>query len=181
MKKIQSKILIILILSCSYLNGLHHSKNIFDLDIKIVKERIACGLNIDKKDTSGNTALKDAVLYNKIEIVEFLIKKGANVNTQNEAGISPLMLASRDNLIEIAKFLINSNADIRLKDKKNYSALTYAKRFGHLEIVKLIKGSKQYSEYLEYLEKLKKEVDKSLHLQGPILNLINEYLIEALE
>ncbi len=80
-------------------------------DIEAVKELISAGVNLDKQDNGGNTALIWASYNNHIEIVKELIKAGAHLDKVNDDGNTALLLASIYNNIEIVKELLENFAD----------------------------------------------------------------------
>ena len=72
-----------------------HSNKFFS--IKIIRELINCGANMDVQDSSGWTALMMACRYSNcdsnFETVKLLIESGANIDMQDDEGwITALVL-----------------------------------------------------------------------------------------
>src|SRR3990167_10823546 len=55
--------------------------------LDVMQELIKRGININKPDVTGNTALHWAVDHNNLEMVTFLLKNGANPNAYTLAGL----------------------------------------------------------------------------------------------
>ena len=91
------------------------NKNIFNL---LVKNKV----NINAKDTYGNTPLMDAVLNDNYESVSILIKNNVDLNMQGKDGRTAMMLMAVDPLdINIPKGFINTNIlNIFLSSKSNF-------------------------------------------------------------
>jgi len=64
-------------------------------DIDTVKDLIKSGVNINKKNSLGDTPLITATLCGHINIIKKLIKSGVNINKKNSLGDTPLNLAKR--------------------------------------------------------------------------------------
>lgn len=103
------------------------SGKIMDNDIKSVKEMIAAGADINKKDFNGYTPLMTACHYNHIEIAKILISADADLNVQeNSYGYTPLILVCQYKYHDLAKYLISKGADINIKGKEGATALIAA-------------------------------------------------------
>ncbi len=63
---------------------------------KMIDFLLKKGIDVNKVNNIGNTALFYAVFYskNKTEIIEKLLKKGSDMNIANIKGITPLSLAN---------------------------------------------------------------------------------------
>jgi murein DD-endopeptidase MepM/ murein hydrolase activator NlpD len=57
---------------------------------EIVQDIIKTGVDINSRDSAGNTALHYAVINGWFEIVDLLIKRGADINLKNKKGQTPL-------------------------------------------------------------------------------------------
>ena len=62
----------------------------WDGDIKVVKQHLAAGVDVDEKDLYGETSLHYAADKGHKEIVELLIANGADVNAKLIYGTTPL-------------------------------------------------------------------------------------------
>ncbi|MCT7546124.1 ankyrin repeat domain-containing protein [Aliarcobacter cryaerophilus] len=91
-------------------------------DLKIVKELIKAGADINEKDKNSWTPLHWASSNNHIELVKVLIKAKANLNEkatysndkEGFSGITPLYASITQNHWEIAKLLIEAGSDVNL-------------------------------------------------------------------
>ena len=61
-------------------------------DIEKVRYLIERKVNLNESDTTGTTALLDAIMLGREAIADLLIRSGANVNQVNDVGHSPLRL-----------------------------------------------------------------------------------------
>ncbi|KAI3324029.1 hypothetical protein HD806DRAFT_544079 [Xylariaceae sp. AK1471] len=62
--------------------------------LSLIEELLDAGLDIDKKDSAGNTPLHIAAGAGHIDVMRYLIEKGCNVNAINDAGWTAAHLAS---------------------------------------------------------------------------------------
>lgn len=88
-------------------------------DAGLVKMLVERGADVNLADTSGYTALIDAVRDNKPEyttIAKFLIEHGANVHSSNDEAI---FAAARGADHEVVQLLIGKGAPVNLHDAKN--------------------------------------------------------------
>ena len=95
--------------------------------VEILTYLINSGLEIDKFDSNGNTALSKAIQKQNYEQIEFLLKCGANINIQDEYGKTVLfreVLRGFSNYKMVA-FLIRNDADAFIKDNDSKSLYDY--------------------------------------------------------
>ena len=111
-----------------------------------VQALIQAGVNVNAKDSSGQTALLQATEKNHLEIITVLIAAGADVNLDENDRYTPIMRAAYAGHIDSVRLLINAGADLNRATNYGDTALSYAQQAGHLEIVKLLResGAKQY-------------------------------------
>lgn len=110
-----------------------------DVNIKLMKELIRHGANVNAREDKGWTPLMCASCHinGNIEIVKILIEAGANVNARDGEGWTPLMIASHFGQIEIIRVLLESGADINsIRDNK--TILSTASFEGHIDVVKVL-------------------------------------------
>jgi len=87
------------------------------------------GVNVNAKNTNGDTPLHTAVPYSRqVEIVKCLISLGADVNAKNNSGATPLYDAARSTTsnVEVLKCLISLGADVNAADKYGKTPLDIA-------------------------------------------------------
>jgi hypothetical protein len=95
-------------------------------------------LNINKRNSSGETPLHQEVIKGDLELVAFLIEHKAPLNTKDYAGWSPLHEACNHGFFEIAQILIENGADVTVCGCDKVTPLHDAAMNAHLDIVKLL-------------------------------------------
>ena len=89
------------------------------------------GANINSADSSGLTALHQAVYYCHGEkklssFLERLIQHGADVNARDTQGVTPLIYALQHNDLPIAELLLTKGADVNARDTQGSTPLVLA-------------------------------------------------------
>ena len=97
------------------------------------------GINLNRKDNNGYTALHYACRKGTRDIARILIENGANVNLMTNNGVTPLHLAASIGSKEIIKLLLDAGADINATDNAGQSVMIYAIRSGKTDTVRLLK------------------------------------------
>lgn len=82
------------------------------VDADIISFLIASGANLELKNSSGNTALYEAVQWTKDDIVKVLVASGADTNTCNNYNRTPIMLLCHNDNLAVLKLLLKAGADI---------------------------------------------------------------------
>ena len=86
-------------------------------NIKVVKQNLAKGVDINAKDSVfGSTALSSAALFGHTKIIALLLEAGADVNVKNRAGGTPLHNAAFLGQYEAAKLLLENGADVNIRN-----------------------------------------------------------------
>ncbi|HIA62384.1 MAG TPA: ankyrin repeat domain-containing protein, partial [Planctomycetaceae bacterium] len=80
-------------------------------NVKLIKQHLAAGADVNAKDEDGNTPLHEAAGAGHKEIVELLIKAGADIDAPDQDGASPLQRANKGGHKEIAKLLFDRVED----------------------------------------------------------------------
>jgi ankyrin repeat protein len=120
----------------------------------IVAELIQAGVDVNKRTTTGHTALESAVLRGDLAVVEQLLRAGADVSAVGDRGWTPLMIAAgngsrsvaerevgfalpgwTDSSREIVRVLLEHGSDIHARNEDGDRALGLAAKSGHLEVV----------------------------------------------
>ncbi|XP_065083534.1 uncharacterized protein LOC135705681 [Ochlerotatus camptorhynchus] len=100
-------------------------------------------VNINRKDSMGQTALHVACGKGYHDVVQLLLKQGVNPNLQDAAGNTPLHLAVECGGIAITKLLLKLNAKIDLENQMSRTPLDLAAQLENVRIVKLLLTQKQ--------------------------------------
>ena len=74
------------------------------------------GINIDKRDSMGNTPLFYASSKGVKDIVQLLLNAGADANLANNISETPLHVAARYGSKEVIKLLTEAGADISFSE-----------------------------------------------------------------
>ena len=110
---------------------------VFDKNLEGVKEIIKKGVDVDRFDENGNTALCLAGFGGDLEIVRVLLEAGADPNLIPDDETTPPIWSSGSG--EIAKLLINAGADINFQDSNGKTDLMItAGGWGRLEKFKVL-------------------------------------------
>ena len=100
----------------------------------LVKYMLQSGVDVNAKDTYGDTALIAAASAGRGELVAFLLQQGANVDAQNDAGLTALMNAAIKGYDSIVATLLDANAQVDIKTPGGETALFKAVGYGHKSI-----------------------------------------------
>ena len=104
-----------------------------------VKEYLDNGLDIECRNSEGDTPLIWASIYGQSEVVDLLLKHGANPDVEsNLYCIIPLIKASARGYKEIVDLLLKHGANPNIKDKYGETSIYMASRYGYKDIVDLL-------------------------------------------
>jgi ankyrin repeat protein len=95
-------------------------------------------LNIERKDSIGNTPFLVSVDSKKLEIVKYLIEKGANINARTLNGWTALMMAAEDNSFEMVKLLVENGINIDAQENNGANVLFMAISKADSKIIKYL-------------------------------------------
>ena len=79
---------------------------------------LAKGVDSNKADNEGNTALINSSSTKDIAVVELLLPISKNINTQNNKGESALTVAVKNGTPETVALLLDKGADVKILDKE---------------------------------------------------------------
>ncbi len=85
-------------------------------------------LEVNAKESTGDTALIGAVLAGHYSAVSLLQEYGADLNVQNVFGKTPLMYAVQNGHAKIATKLLLHGADVYIKDGNGQTAVDLSKK-----------------------------------------------------
>ncbi len=107
-------------------------------DLQSVRELVAQGAEINKRNDWGWTALLNATIKGNKPLVDYLLKNGASPHLADNDGRSPLMAAVLNNHPEIVKTLLNHKADVNKANRDGWTALSFAAWKGNTKAVKYL-------------------------------------------
>jgi cytohesin len=111
-------------------------------NLQKIKELIAQGVNLNVRDSRGETLLRKATKTDRLSslsLVETLISRGADVNARNSrTGGTALHSVAYRGYKEVVELLIASGADVDVRYKQGETPLDVAKERGHTEIVEIL-------------------------------------------
>jgi hypothetical protein len=96
------------------------------------------GIEIESKDSYGNTPLINAAFNGEVEICKLLLDHGAKIESKNNDGFTPLLSACLEGHLSVISLLINRGADVEARTNRGSRPLHKAAQKGHLKIVKAL-------------------------------------------
>ncbi|MBN1428768.1 MAG: ankyrin repeat domain-containing protein [Anaerolineae bacterium] len=92
--------------------------NIIDKTIETCEMLIAAGADVNQGFKTGQTALLEAIRFDRSRVVEYLLSQGADVNLLDWHGDNALQSAWRENKMDCFEVLLKTNAhhDLRNED-----------------------------------------------------------------
>lgn len=85
--------------------------------IEIINYFLTKGVDVNKADKDGNTALMNAATARDTEALELLLAKIKDINALNTKAESALTIAIQSGSVKTAKLLLNKGADVNVVDK----------------------------------------------------------------
>ena len=86
----------------------------------IVNYFLAKGVDLNLKDTEGNTMLMNAAAGRDAALVSLLLEKGAKVKEVNAKGETAIFQAVKSGSVAVINALLNKNASLTILDKDNH-------------------------------------------------------------
>lgn len=103
-----------------------------------VRQLLDAGMDVDKRDENGRTALIAAARRGHAQIVGMLLEEGCNVNATDTSGRTALIYAAREGFPPVVKLLLRGGADASIADRRGQTALDYAKAAKQDGIVEML-------------------------------------------
>ena len=88
------------------------------------------GIDVNKRDESGNTPLIYACLKNARDLVKMLLENGADANLGNQRNLMPLHFAAETGNSEIIALLTEAGADVNCTDNDGVTPLMVMAQHG---------------------------------------------------
>ena len=109
--------------------------------VERVRRSLEQGLDVNKADPDGRTALMMAAFEGYTEVVEVLLDHGAEVDRIDVSGRSALMYASSGPFPQTVELLIENAAEVNRADTtEGWTALMFAAAEGHRLVVEILLG-----------------------------------------
>jgi len=105
---------------------------------RALKTLLDQGIDIESRDSKGNTPLIVATMKNRIRTVKFLLSRGADINAVNKKGLSPIHIAIYKNKPSMVFELMERGANLSAQDANGHSPLHIAVHKGYLSLVHTI-------------------------------------------
>jgi ankyrin repeat protein len=118
-----------------------HKKLLYAIDfnrVRAVRRLVENGVDYNRVDKFGLTALMHASFRGRIDIVRVLIANGADVNHVNNYGEIALVHASWSGRVNVVRVLIELGADVNRVDKNGWTALMHASSEGRVNVVRAL-------------------------------------------
>ena len=93
------------------------------------------GVDVNIRDSRGNTALHHLAKNGDISKIITLLKYGANINIKNNIGDTPLKISCDYMNLEITDLLIKNGANVNVKNHVGNTALHFAAKHNHFSAV----------------------------------------------
>ncbi|KAL8897484.1 MAG: hypothetical protein Q9207_007196 [Kuettlingeria erythrocarpa] len=121
----------------SYLPQAAFHRAVNNGQIRSVEILLDYGVNINREDTHGDSALYNAIKAGNLTLVNFLLARGSEVETRGINGRSLLSWAAMSHK-DCCLALLDHGAAIDSTDYAGDTALHYASGCGHTEVVKIL-------------------------------------------
>lgn len=92
---------------------------------EIIQYFLGKGVDINKADSEGNTALINAASGRETSVIELILPKVKNINAVNVKGESALTAAVKSGSSDVVSLLLNKGADLNVKDKDGNNLAYY--------------------------------------------------------
>ncbi len=97
-------------------------------NMKLLRELIAEGANVNHKNFNGETALHIAASLGNLQMVQYLVSQGANIHVRTGTQWMPIHHAMRFDRPRVANYLIAHKASLHHKTIDGFTALDFAKK-----------------------------------------------------
>jgi uncharacterized protein len=101
----------------------------------LFKTLISCGIDIDQRDSVGNSVLISASLRGEAKVVRLLLSLGANVNLRNARRETALSSACAWGNIAVLRLLLDAGASFNTHDRTGSTPLDWAVAGKHRSVI----------------------------------------------
>lgn len=114
-----------------------------DADYEMTEIFIEKGIDVNKRDNNGNTALLvQGDNNNNKDVIKLLLSEGAELNARNKNGDSVLMYVIKKSNVELARYLIKKGADYNIINMKNETPASICIKEGMEMVLELMTNIK---------------------------------------
>lgn len=113
-------------------------------NIQAVQALIHSNIDLEQRNSQGETALMNAIYSKQWDIAKLLMQAGADVNAQDNMQNSPFLYAGAEGYLEIVKLSLNYQPDFNVYNRYGGTALIPAAEKGHVETVRLLANVPNY-------------------------------------
>jgi ankyrin repeat protein len=99
-------------------------------EVDEVREALKGGVNVNCKNSFGNTALHCAAANNHTDVVMLLLESGGDIDAQNDSGNTPLAWAASVKARDAVELLVAHGASLNTLNKSGQTALDLAYQNG---------------------------------------------------
>jgi len=107
-------------------------------DVVGVDEMLQQGLDVNQRDSVGNTPLLFAARYGRTPLVDYLLEHGANVDAETFSGITSLQETIRRGNMNVLRALLAAGADVAHEDGHHENALFDAVKYRSVLATRLL-------------------------------------------
>ena len=108
-------------------------------NVALAQMLLRSGVDIDRQDEKGYTALIYATYDDNFDVAKFLLENGADAEKRDRSGRTALMGACFKGRDQEVALLLSHGAKTSAKDSNGLTSTMYAVMSGHLSIVQMLR------------------------------------------
>lgn len=108
------------------------------LGVSDIREAIARGEDVNRKEDDGSTSIFGAVEDGDVEAVKLMLEHGAKVNVRDNTRQTPLMMINEETTVEIVELLLQRGAKVNRVAESGDTALIRAARDAKPEVLRAL-------------------------------------------
>ena len=121
-----------------YDTGMTLMEAVKDDDVKLLKQQLDSGADVNERDEHGSTALLYASRHGRDRCLTLLLEAGADVNQADTQGNTPLIEATIQNYLRSVQILLEAGADVNRCNEDNFTALNRAASLEYRSCMQLL-------------------------------------------